>query len=1302
VGTGAVISPGLVVTCEHVVRGSDAAKVHAENGEFDFRVLDSDADLDVALLEPAQDGVSLPASSILIPRALRRGRRLPDDRALVELCTDEADTPRSLDVEVRPGPSDSRRIEFVVASSREGVRRGYSGGPVVEIDEHSQRPRLVGIVRARDERSVTVDLDAGRGWFVPTDRIVERFEQVAEQTETPVERDPSWEQHWEPRSRGVATASDDGFFFSGRATAYERVRDHMDQGQGLLVVTGSRGSGKSALLARVVVLGCRRYLASLGAAHGDAIGAYEPPTRPVDAAVLARGKSPDAVAMEVGEQLGFAQTTALELAATLMRERLRPSIVIDAIDESLDSSALAREVVLPLAQTGSRLAIAALRRRIAADLAHADWVDLDREPYRDDAALPDYVQRRLTAGRHYTGHSARKVATAVAKGANGIFVVAELVARTLAQRAPIDTTRPSWRAHLPTDVTEAFEVYLARFGGERRHVLALLHPLAHALAEGLTVDPGTVWLATANRLRPRELRAFTGDDLRDAHSRAQDYLIMSGDDAAVRLYHEGLADAVRRLAARERLDWAGHEITPAAIGYEIDEAAASFLDALLELLPDENAPADAYDTAEQYLLRHLPSHLTDRQRAGELLIRPGLLLAADQDSVRRALVRGAPGIPTAHQKARVAAVHALARTHASTIERAAALSAALRRQGEGRLADRLRTALPRTAASRPPEAGRLPYELISGPPYPAVLVTISDAHRGRVSALRLVEHEGEPLLLSGGRDAAIRSWRLDGSPGPLAREHAHARRVTDLALAEHEGEPLLLSGALDGAIRSWRPDGSPGPLAREQAHPHGVTALALAEHEGEQLLLSGGRDGAIHSWRLDGSPGPLEREQAHAAGVTALASAEHEGEPLLLSGGRDGAIHSWRLDGSPGPLAREHAHDNWIAALALAQHDGEPLLLSGGADGAIRSWRLDGSPGPLAREPGRKGALVLALGEIARRPILLSGGHDGAIRSWQVDESAGPLAHEQAHGLGVSALARAEHEGEPLLLSGQRNGAIRSSRLDGRAGPLAHEQAHRRGVAALARAEHEGEPLLLSGGFDGAIHSWRLDGSPGPLAKERAHARGVSALARAEHGGEPLLVSGGVEGAIHSWRLDGSPGPLACERAHARGVSALALAEHEGEPLLLSGGFEGAIRSWRLDGSLGPLACEQAHRGGVSALMLAEHEGEPLLLSGGRDWAIRSWRLNGSPGPLGNDRAHSGGVSALVLAEHEGAPLLVSGGEDRAIRSWRLDGSPGPLARERAHENSIAALALAEHDNEPLVISGGFDGLILAHRIVPG
>ena len=134
---------------------------------------------------------------------------------------------------MRPGPVGGWRVEFVVESNREGVERGYSGGPVVEVDGVSGRPRLVGLVRARDERSVSVDVGSGRGWFVPCERIAERFEQVAELVESPLERDPAWKQHWEPRSRGVATAPEQGFFFSGREVAYERVREHLAAGSGL-------------------------------------------------------------------------------------------------------------------------------------------------------------------------------------------------------------------------------------------------------------------------------------------------------------------------------------------------------------------------------------------------------------------------------------------------------------------------------------------------------------------------------------------------------------------------------------------------------------------------------------------------------------------------------------------------------------------------------------------------------------------------------------------------------------------------------------------------------------------------------------------------------------------------------------------------------------------------------------------------------------------------------------------------------------------------------------------------------------
>src|SRR5207247_8645263 len=137
----------------------------------------------------------------------------------------------------------------------------------------------------------------------------------------------------------------------------------------------------------------------LGEEAPDAIGEYPRP-RPVDAVVRARDTTHEIVATEIGEQLGLGGTSAVELVAAIKRDRLKPSIVIDGVDEADDASALRRHVIAPLARTGARLVIGALRSRIAFDVpSDATWIDLDFAPYRDDEAIPNYVARRLsTAG----------------------------------------------------------------------------------------------------------------------------------------------------------------------------------------------------------------------------------------------------------------------------------------------------------------------------------------------------------------------------------------------------------------------------------------------------------------------------------------------------------------------------------------------------------------------------------------------------------------------------------------------------------------------------------------------------------------------------------------------------------------------------------------------------------------------------------------------------------------------------------------------------------------------------------------
>ena len=71
-----------------------------------------------------------------------------------------------------------------------------------------------------------------------------------------------------------------------------------------------------------------------------------------------------------------------------------------------------------------------------------------------------------------------------------------------------------------------------------------------------------------------------------------------------------------------------------------------------------------------------------------------------------------------------------------------------------------------------------------------------------------------------------------------------------MAVVEHDGAPLVISGGGDGALRSWRLDGSLGPLDRADAHDGAIRALAVLEHDGAPLVISAGDDGALHSWRV--------------------------------------------------------------------------------------------------------------------------------------------------------------------------------------------------------------------------------------------------------------------------------------------------------------------------------------------------------------------------------------------------------------------------------------------------------------------
>src|ERR1019366_5046505 len=159
------------------------------------------------------------------------------------------------------------------------------------------------------------------------------------------------EQHWLLRVRGGPEESTTGFYLTGK-TGRLRAAEHLaawmtDPGpKGLAVVTGSPGTGKSALLALPVLLSDRFRRADLlrAAEPGSLIqrtAGLLPVGIPV-AAIHARGPNTDQAAGAIARALGREASTAAALLEDLdaTPEHGRRVVIVDAVDEAASPATL--------------------------------------------------------------------------------------------------------------------------------------------------------------------------------------------------------------------------------------------------------------------------------------------------------------------------------------------------------------------------------------------------------------------------------------------------------------------------------------------------------------------------------------------------------------------------------------------------------------------------------------------------------------------------------------------------------------------------------------------------------------------------------------------------------------------------------------------------------------------------------------------------------------------------------------------------------------------------------------------------
>ena len=1167
---------------------------------------------------------------------------------------------------VKPGFSGSGvwspRYEAIVGLIAQAQAGGDHRGDAVAVTLHQAvqdlpQEKLAGVaawsVKAAGEAAL-----AAWGWSLETDVEAVR--------------------HWRPRARGVAVDSEGGFRFKGRRAALTAIvgwLDRPDPDRSVMVVTGSPGVGKSAVLGRVVTTAD----AHLRAALPDSDDNVKATAGSVACAVHVKGKTALDVAVEIARAAAIRLPSQPDEVASALYRRLavpepvRFNIVLDALDEATDTQQarlIISEIVLPIARTcaevGAKVVVGSRRRDDGGDLLtmfepDIQLVDLDAEQFFEAGDLFEYTLATLQltgaerVGSPYTDTAvAGPVAARIAGLAQRNFLVAGLVAR---RHGLYDVSPADPEALVSLDVSEALDAYLRRLPSVASASASLvLTALAFAEAPGLTIALWrTLLCGLGADVNVGQLTAF-------ADSSAANFLIESSTEGTARryrLFHQALNDTLltRRAQHHRQVD---------------DEARIT-----AALTADGNV--NGWAQADPYLLRSLPWHAHRAGVLDKLLLDDHYLLRADLLRLLP-LATSADLADTARNRVRL-----LRLTPTSPIadppHRAALFSvtAALEGLGVG------------FAGHHP-----APYRAAWAAVVHRTEWSVLEGHTGPVWALCPVVVQGRTLLASAGDDRTVRLW----DPETGQQQHllqGNTGSVRALCPVVVQGRTLLASAGDDTTMRLWDPEtGQQQHLL--QGNTGSVWALCPVVVQGRTLLASAGDDATVRLW--DPETGQQQRLlQGHTGSVRALCPVVVQGRTLLASAGNDRTVRLWDpetgqqrrlLQGNTGP----------VRAVCPVVVQGRTLLASAGTDATVRLW--DPETGQQQRllqgHPGSVRAVCPVV--VQGRTLLASAGDDTTMRLW--DPETGQQQHLlQGNTNWVWALCPVVVQGRTLLASA---GDDRTVRLwDPETGQQQRLlQGNTGSVRALCPVVVQGRTLLASAGDDATMRLW--DPETGQQRRLlQGNTGSVWALCPVVVQGRTLLASAGSDRTVRLW--DPATGqqrrrktllswirPASIPMTHRGGsVWALCPVVVQRRTLLASAGDDRTVRLW--DPETGQQQrLLQGHTGPVRAVCPVVVQGRTLLASAGYDTTVRLW----DPETGQQQRllqGHTGAVRALCPVVVQGRILLASAGDDTTVRLW--DPETGQQQRlPQGHTGPVRALCPVVVQGRTLLASAGSDATV--------
>ncbi|MFD9903730.1 hypothetical protein [Streptomyces sp. NPDC059063] len=1048
----------------------------------------------------------------------------------------------------------------------------------------------------------------------------------------------------------------------------------------LRVVTGSAGSGKSALLGMLV---CAAQ-PDLRALLIGRLPALRLPGRGMSfAAVHARGRSPADLAASLARQLGLGERAGEWTAAAVvgaLRDQVSNGappamIVLDALDEAAHVPDTVALLLLPLARARTvgrgrrrggapvcRLLVGTRQVAEAAALlaearAHDGVLDLDTATtgaLRTDVAV--YLRRHLELDRAYdTAPQAelreelsRRIAEALvpdrqdsdrhdsdrvppdddahAAGRPGPYLLASLyLHHLLSAPDPVGPDRlDQVVADAPRSVSELLTLHLRQL--DNAWARPVLTALSHAKHPGLPAEliqalaPLMDGAPSTETDRAAVDRAMVDRVLTDVAF----YLRRSVDTDGTtlyRLFHQELVDQLKAVPA----------------------SAAALHDRLLATLRPADSTAVDWDLALPYHLRHLIEHAADAGRCDLLLADPDFLSYADHttlvahldaaDSAEARELAGVYGLSAD----RHAGADPTARRSVMTIDAARSQNVALAHRIAGSPASAPAAWTPGWFSGRAGHA-------VSG----TVLVT-----RRTVQALAVGESGGRPVALSSD-GTTLRLWDLSTSQPLGLPMTGHTLPVRTLTTGRIGDRTHGLTGAADATVRLWDlADQRPfGPVLR--GHRGTVTGVAFVRVHGTTHVLSSSTDGTLRLWDPESGTCVYAAIPVGAGPIRALAVLDGPGEPIAVTADDGGMVRLWDVRrrvplGTALPGAPAHIHSLSVAPSG----PGRAWVLAAGNDGTC-AWdvALDGT------DPRSVDAAAPATGDTS--PLPLSTGPVGILAGDHHPVTAVLPRHDR---LGVHPLP----DGPSRVLRG-----------------------HTQAITTLATGMTGRRRVVLTGSQDTTIRCWYPDS---PMSRPAyGHPGLVTALAHGTLGGRRVTA---VAAEDEICLRDVATGRVVRRVGTGHGrVTDLTFTRLARRPVLVSVGTDRAVRVTDQNGAevVPPLT---GHTGRIDALCVGRVDGRSVAVTGGVDNSIAVWDLAGHHLVGRHLTAHDAPVTGVALAESaDGSATVVSCGDDRTVRFWRLTPEglfPRGVVRQ---EGAVHSVALRPSVAGPVAVTAGSDAAV--------